>query len=291
MIDVPNNPHEVELDGTLLTSIFTIRNGIIGGYFFAEAILSMIPFSDQVLLNDGGSSDGTLEALNKLKDLFPDKIKIYTVPDREKESWLSIDNGLNRMIRDVKSTWIFEIQGDEILEPNAAKEAINVLKRSPCFNSIRHSRLDYQACGEEILYDMRTVRFVRNIPNLTSCTGGDNFQLGRSVLPRPGFSLHNVPPEREAFSFHLKHYLEVFPKNIIEKARRHAQDLAVNARDRIDIYEQEKTANRSVFCSKPQSHVPAIIHGLCGEEKYSIRDEIFDKDWLTKTTEVDYTCF
>jgi hypothetical protein len=285
---LPLNKHEVDLDGSFLTSIFTIKNGITGGYFFLECILSVLPYSDKLFLNDGGSSDGTLEYLYRLQEIFPDKITIYKIKDESIKDWEPIDNGLNKMINDVKSEWIFEVQGDEILTPKNAKKAIRVLRRSKSFNSIRHSRFDYTNNMYNVLYDMRTVRFIRNIPNLSSYTGGDNFQIGEKICPRDGFSLHDVPPEKEDFSFHLNHYLNFFSKNILEKTRRHAQDLATQAQDRNFVYETEKhkISKCSQIISIPD-HIPPILKGLVGQEKYFVRDCLFDKKWLPKVLNIN----
>jgi len=53
-----------------LTGILTIKDGIYLGYPFLEAVLSIMPIVDEFLINDGGSKDGSLEILKKLKKPF-----------------------------------------------------------------------------------------------------------------------------------------------------------------------------------------------------------------------------
>lgn len=281
------NKHDVTLDGSLLNGIFTIKNAITGGYPFVECVLSVLPFCDKLLLNDGGSTDGTKEYLQKIKKMFPEKIDLYYIKDRFTKNWGSIDYGLNHLIRECKSEWIFEIQGDEILDSNSAKKMIQEIKVSKGWNSIRHSRLDYNFGNEDFFYDMRTIRVVRNISDLTSYIGGDNFQIGPQKDPREGYTLHNVPPERDVYSFALKHYIRCFPACAEEWTRRHAIDLASDNGNRLSMYADWKGASNRLALFAPR-HVPEILKGVVGSNFYEVRSELFDKDWLKKTTGVNY---
>jgi len=270
------NRHEVDLDGSLLTGIFTIKDGIIGGYPFLECILSILPFCDYLLLNDGGSTDGTKECLQRLEYNFPEKVNLYYIKDKYTKNWGSIDYGLNKLIKECKSEWIFEIQGDEILDSKNAHNMIKIIKNSKNYNAIRHSRLDYDFLNEDFFYDMRTIRVVRNVPDLTSYIGGDNFQIGPRKSPREGFTLHNVPVERDDYSFVLKHYFRCFPNCVNEWAYRHAVKLASDNSNRKAIYESPTVP---IFSNKKNipSHVPAILKGVVGQDFYEVRDCLFKK--------------
>jgi glycosyltransferase involved in cell wall biosynthesis len=283
------NKHDVILDGSLLDGVFTIKNGITGGYPFVECILSILPFCDKLLLNDGGSSDGTKECLQKIQRAFPRKVDLYYIKDKYTKNWGSIDYGLNHLIRECKSEWIFEIQGDEVLDPTNAKnmiKEISAIKKG--WNAIRHSRLDYNFEYENFFYDMRTMRLVRNVPDLTSYIGGDNFQIGPESFPRAGYTLHNVPPEKDAYSFVLKHYVRCFPDCTEEWARRHAVDLASDNGNRISIYGGMDFIPPSKNETKIHSHIPNILKGLVGQSFYHVREDLFDKEWLHKTTNINY---
>ncbi len=277
------NRHDVVLDGTLLTGIFTIKNAISGGYPFVEAIVSVLPFCDKLLLNDGGSTDGTKEYLQRIKGMFPDKVQIFNIPDKFKTNWKSIDFQLNSLINKCRSEWIFEIQGDEILDTKNAINLIKELKLSKNYNSLRHSRLDLDFGSEDVHYDMRTMRVVRNVPNLSSYIGGDNFHIGKMGLSRKGFTLHNVPPERDVFSFSLKHYIRCFPACVEEWKRRHAEDLASDNTNRISIL-LERNKPRSKKYSTAPLHVPNILKDMVGQDYYFVREELFDINWLSKVT-------
>ena len=271
------NKHDVSLDGSLLSGIFTIKDGIKGGYPFVECILSILPFCDKVLLNDGGSRDGTKDILQKIQSLYPEKVDLFNIADRYNTNWKSIDCQLNYLIKKCKSDWIFEIQGDEILDPQNADLMLREIKQSDGYNALRHSRLDLTFDSEDFHYDMRTIRIVRNIPDLSSYTGGDDFHIGDRWDVRKGFTLHNVPPERDVYSFVLKHYVRCFPGNAGEWARRHAEDLASDNPNRISIAADTKRIVSPKKITKIPSHVPEILRDIVGEEVYRVRDELFDQ--------------
>jgi len=151
------------------------------------------------------------------------------------------------------------------------------IKESEGYNSIRHSRLDYNFKDEDFFYNMPTVRVVRNIPDLSSYTGGDNFHVGPQKRPRDGYTLHNVVPEKNVFSFVLKHYIRCFPSCIHEWSRRHAVDLASDNYNRLSIYSEKPPLN--LFLSNKNlipSHVPEILRGLVGMNFYEVRPNLIE---------------
>jgi glycosyltransferase involved in cell wall biosynthesis len=271
------NKHEVSLDGSLLSGIFTIKDGVKGGYPFVECILSVLPFCDRVLLNDGGSTDGTKDYLRKIQSMYPEKVNLFHVSDRFTTNWKSIDCQLNYLIKKCKSDWIFEIQGDEILDKKNSAQMVKEIKVSDGYNALRHSRLDLTFNSEDFHYDMRTIRIVRNVPDLSSYTGGDDFHIGDRWDVRNGFTLHNVPPERDVYSFVLKHYVRCFPGNTEEWARRHAQDLASDNPNRISIAMDTRRITNPKRATEAPSHVPEILRDMVGKEYYYVREELFSK--------------
>jgi len=262
---------------TNITGIFTIRNAIDAGYPFVESILSAINFCDEILINDGGSNDGTLQYLIRLKEIYP-QITIYKIPDKGNVRWRAIDDVLNVLIRKVKTDWIFELQGDEMFH----EKDFNIIKeitRSTNCNCIRHSRIDLTSWTDanNPVYKMGTVRLVRNIEGLTSDWGGDHFTLNHNPLPRKGFTLHNVPPEYDAPYLKLYHFCDIFPGNAIIKARRHAKHLAYTAQDRIDAY-NFREMNRSFVpvTTKNIEQLPTLVRDLYGLKYYDIREDLFN---------------
>lgn len=92
-----------------------IRNGIYYAYPFKEAILSILPLCDEMIVNVGISDD---ETLNCVKSMYDSDKKIRII---ESEWDMNLKNGLvlstetNRALKECKGDWCFYIQSDEVL--------------------------------------------------------------------------------------------------------------------------------------------------------------------------------
>jgi len=62
-----------------ISCFMIVRNTLSQGYPFVEAIAQALPVCDEMLVGDGGSTDGTLEILRRLEQLNP-KIRVYVDP-------------------------------------------------------------------------------------------------------------------------------------------------------------------------------------------------------------------
>jgi glycosyltransferase involved in cell wall biosynthesis len=274
-----------------ISGVLTIKDGIYLGYPFLEAILSVLPIVDEFLINDGGSEDGTIWALKKLKKVFP-KIKIFQVPWFKSDCWETIDRTLEYLIEKAKGDWIFEVQGDEIWHENDIMKLKEVIEYANLhhFNSIRQPRLDCSFTSiDDYIY--RNVRIVRKIPNLKSYWGGDDFQIGNPGPPREGFTAHNVPPELET-SIPYYHFHRVFPKNALRADERIAKEIAPKNVERLEAFKILKEVNLNSFTlprkNEVLSFLPALMKGLSQELEYKVREELFDKKWLSKITGLNY---
>lgn len=217
-----------------ISGVLTLRNAIEAGYPFMEVIHSAVPPCDEFLICDGGSDDGTYETLEKLENIYPKKISLYTREDERSDRWETVDKSLEMMIDEAQGEWIFESQADEVWKNSMRIR--NLLNGMFDFNSIRQPRFDInQNWGRGYVHE--TVRIVRNMDDLRSYEGGDSFHLGRHKEPTEGYTCHNVQPE---FYWNVPFYhLEgVFKDNEEEKARRHAEFLATKQDIRKDKYEQ-----------------------------------------------------
>ncbi|MBV6477592.1 MAG: hypothetical protein HGGPFJEG_00331 [Ignavibacteria bacterium] len=90
-----------------------IRNGEIFAYPFTEAILSILPLCDEMIVNVGKSDDDTLDIV---KSIDSGKIKIF-----ESEWNMNLKGGLvlsvetNKALQKCSGDWCFYIQSDEVL--------------------------------------------------------------------------------------------------------------------------------------------------------------------------------
>ena len=91
-----------------------VRNGVKYFYPFREAIESILPLCDEVIVNVGYSDDNTLQVVESIKS---DKIKIikrtWDMSLREGGKLLSVET--NAALNECKGDWCFYIQADEVL--------------------------------------------------------------------------------------------------------------------------------------------------------------------------------
>jgi hypothetical protein len=104
-----------------------IRNGIKYFYPFREAILSILPLCDELIVNVGDSEDNTYQEVKSIGD---NKIKVirrtWDMSLREGGKLLSVET--NEAIKECTGDWGFYIQADEVLHEkyyDAVSRAMN----------------------------------------------------------------------------------------------------------------------------------------------------------------------
>lgn len=112
----------------MFVSGFTIiRNGVIYGYPFKEAILSVLPLCDEFIVNVGDSQDKTLQVIESLKD---DKIKIIESKwDMNLKDGLVLSVETNKALSHCKGDWCFYIQSDEVLHEKYYDEVMSSMHK------------------------------------------------------------------------------------------------------------------------------------------------------------------
>ncbi|HPG10552.1 MAG TPA: glycosyltransferase family 2 protein [Chitinophagaceae bacterium] len=146
-----------------------IRNGVLYDYPFEEAIRSILPLCDEVIVAVGRSEDETLE---KVKAISP-KIKILeTVWDET-----ALKGGRNLAIETDKAfqsipaeyDWAFYIQGDEVVHEKdypAIREAMEKYMHDPEVDGLlfnyHHFFGSYDHIATQYSWYRREVRIIRN---------------------------------------------------------------------------------------------------------------------------------
>ncbi|MDX2170337.1 MAG: hypothetical protein SF182_24910 [Deltaproteobacteria bacterium] len=64
-------------DAPRISGFLIVRNGVRNGYPFLEAIQAALPVCDEFLVADGWSEDGTWDALQALRDAYPDRVELF----------------------------------------------------------------------------------------------------------------------------------------------------------------------------------------------------------------------
>lgn len=104
-----------------------IRNGFEYDYPFLEAIKSILPVCDEVVIAVGDSLDGTRDAIAQL---HPQKIKIIdTVWDMSRrEGGRIFAQQADIALDNIKGDWAFHIQADEVIHENDLPKIITAIK-------------------------------------------------------------------------------------------------------------------------------------------------------------------
>ncbi len=281
-----------------ISGILAINNAISLGYPFIEAVLSILPITDEFLINDGGSKDKTGFYLKKLQKTFPDKIQLFNKPFSASGNFPKIsvlDESINFLIDKANGNWIFEAQGDELWHEKdilKIKKTIEKASKKGC-NSIRAIRkgADFQAIGsnsqtlsQHVIYKM--VPIVRKIKGLISGDAGGEFCVaGLSCKPPNGFDGSNVPPELVTNFVYFNMAERTFPDNALSRGRAYLDFFGrKGVLGRITTNPPIKQKSNPEIVKK----LPALIQGLASIYKYKVRKELFDKKFLKKLTGLNY---
>lgn len=160
-----------------------IRNAIKYDYPVVEAIQSILPICDEVVVAVGNSEDDTL---NLIKSIDPKIRIIETVWDdslREGGRVLAVetDKAFKAISKD--SDWAFYIQGDEVMHEqyldivkNAMLAHKNNSKVDGLLFNYTHFYGSYSYVGESYRWYRREIRVVKNNPNIFSYKDAQGFR-------------------------------------------------------------------------------------------------------------------
>jgi len=161
-----------------------VRNAIQYDYPIVEAILSILPLCDEVVVAIGKSDDDTL---GLVKSIPSEKIRIIeTVWDddlREGGRVLAVETDKAFQAISKDSDWAFYIQGDEVLHE---KYIVNVrenmlrYKDDPSVEGLLFDYLhfygSYDYVGESLRWYRREIRVIKNNRNIFSYRDAQGFR-------------------------------------------------------------------------------------------------------------------
>lgn len=154
---------------------FTIvRNGVYYAYPFKEAILSILPLCDEMVVNVGVSQD---ETLSEVKSIESKKIKII-----ESEWDMTLKDGkvlsveTNKALKECSGEWCFYIQSDEVLHEKYYENVRSAMKKYLDKDKIEGLRFWYKHFyGSYDFYQdnyrrwyIREVRLIKRRDNIVS---------------------------------------------------------------------------------------------------------------------------
>lgn len=171
-----------------------IRNAIINDYPIVEAITSVLPVVDEMIVLVGDSEDDTIDLI---KNINSDKIKIHhSVWDkhlRKGGEVLAVETNKAFQLVDPQSTWAFYIQADEVVHENdhaAILEACHKHKENTTVQGLLfrfvHFYGTYDYIGDSRKWYRNEVRIIRNDKRFSSYKDAQGFRFeGKKPVVKP----------------------------------------------------------------------------------------------------------
>ncbi|MDH5474103.1 MAG: glycosyltransferase family 2 protein [Cyclobacteriaceae bacterium] len=161
-----------------------IRNAITYQYPIVEAIKSILPLCDSIIVGVGKSDDETLELINSIDS---DKIIIHeTIWDddfREGGQVLAQETDKSYKLIPDDADWAFYIQGDEVLHDDSIDNIRNAMqehKDNPDVEGLlfkyRHFYGSYDYIGDSYRWYHREVRVLRKREDIFSFNDAQGFR-------------------------------------------------------------------------------------------------------------------
>jgi len=169
----------------MFVSGFTfVRNAIKFDYPITEAIMSILPVCDEMIVAVGNSDDDTL---GLIKSIDSPKIKIIeTVWDdslREGGKILAVETNKALAAVSKNADWCFYIQGDEVVHEQylpkirkAMEENLNDQEVDGLLFKYLHFYGSYQYVADAQRWYRQEIRIIRNQPTITSYRDAQGFR-------------------------------------------------------------------------------------------------------------------
>jgi glycosyltransferase involved in cell wall biosynthesis len=186
----------------MFISGFTIiRNAILNDYPIVEAIQSILPVVDEMIVLVGDSTDETEQLI---RSIGSNKIKIhYSVWDMSLRSGgqvLAVETDKAKALINPKSDWAFYIQADEVIHEKyhtailqgCAEHLSNAEVEGLLFDYL-HFYGTYDYIGDSRKWYHKEVRIIRNNSSITAYKDAQGFRKGTEkirVKPIPACVYH-----------------------------------------------------------------------------------------------------
>lgn len=167
-----------------------IKNAVLNDYPIVEAIRSILPVVDEMIILIGDSEDETIALMQSIND---PKIKIHhSIWDKNLRSGgtvLAVETNKAFQLIDPQSDWAFYIQGDEVVH-----EKYHETIRTTCLQYKDDKRVEglvfkylhfygtYDYVGDSRKWYDHEVRIIRNDKKISSYKDAQGFRVGERKL-------------------------------------------------------------------------------------------------------------
>jgi hypothetical protein len=200
-----------------VTGFSFIKNAVKYQYPIAEALQSILPLCDEVVVAVGASEDGTRELV---ASIHPQKIKIIdTVWDdslREGGRVLAVETDKAFKAISADTDWCFYIQGDEVLHEDGYEEVQKAMHTWRDHKEVdgllfkyRHFYGSFDYVGVSSKWYKREIRVIKNDKNIFSYRDAQGFRKDNNeklrVKPLNAY-IHHYGWVREPQTMYQKQY-------------------------------------------------------------------------------------
>ena len=154
-----------------ISGYVTTKDCISQQYPFENCIESMKSFCSEIVVMDGGSTDGTLEKLHELA-AADQRIKVYSHAVDWNATRFAVEDGLQKARARAKCTgdFLWQMDSDEEVNQETVGEIIKICRQFPKFvDIVSLPVIEYWGSKEKIRLDVNPWkwRLSRNKPNIT----------------------------------------------------------------------------------------------------------------------------
>ena len=168
-----------------------IKNAVVNDFPIVEAIKSILPVVDEMIVLIGDSTDATIALIESIGD---PKIKIHhSVWDKNLRKGgvvLAVETDKAFQYIDDSFDWAFYIQGDEVVHEKyhpAIMEACQKYKSDDAVQGLlfkyKHFFGTYDDGGDSRKWYAHEVRIIRNNNKITAYRDAQGFRIGKTKLP------------------------------------------------------------------------------------------------------------
>lgn len=232
----------------MISGFMTLKNVLTSGYPFVEAISSILPICDELLISEGYSTDGTFTVLKNIANVNK-KVKIFRQEWPTNGKYTDITEVTNIVRAKCKYDYIFSIQANEIIH----EDDVTLIKALPeICPQITAFTLPFihLVKGYKFYEDFR-LRLAKNLDNIVAVS--DAWTLGvsesfitseiRKTIFHPRrlrqyinkgveWTFANTCSSSLSRSFYLPkpiyRYWSLFPRDYIEKCQKHMEMFSLN---------------------------------------------------------------
>lgn len=173
-----------------IVGFIIIRNAIINDYPVVEAITSILPVVDEMIVLVGNSDDATWQLIENINN---PKIQMHhSVWDdtlRSGGQILAVETNKAFKLINPSATWAFYIQADEVVHEKyhasikaACQQYANDNRVEGLLFKYQHFYGTYEYVGDSRKWYQHEVRIIRNIPEIASYKDAQGFRINERKL-------------------------------------------------------------------------------------------------------------